>query len=95
MHDRNQPRAPALALSFREAARLLKIDRATTLHALVAAGRLTPIPWGHRQRLPLEQVQELARTGFTLDGKPARARKRRGVPAPGVGARIRDLEVEP
>ncbi len=84
-----------LVVSLREAARLLKVDRSSTLHALILAGRLVPVPWGGRQRIPIEQVEELARTGFTLDGKPARARKRRGAPPPGVGQRIRDLEVEP
>ena len=86
--------APALALTFREAARLLRIDRASTLHKLIDVGRLRPVPWGGRQRIPLEQVQELARTGFTVDGKPSRARSHPRRAAPSVG-RIRELEVEP
>ena len=87
----------ALALTFREAARLLRIDRSSTLHHLIDAGLLRPVPWGDRRRIPLEQVQELARSGFTVCGKPSRARShpRRALPAPGVGDRIRDLEVEP
>lgn len=95
LNQRNHD-STALALSLREAARLLGIDRGSTLHDLIRAGRLRPVPWGNRHRIPLEQIQELARTGFTVDGKPGRAvsRPRRAIPAPGVGARIRALEVE-
>jgi excisionase family DNA binding protein len=85
--------SPALAVSFREAAHLLGIDRGSTLLDLIHAGRLRPVAWGKRQRIPLEQVQELARTGFTARGRPGRALSRsRTSPAPG---RIRDLEVDP
>jgi excisionase family DNA binding protein len=96
MLNQRTPSAPALALSYREAARLLRIDRGSTLIDLISAGRLKPVPWGGRRRIPLEQVQELARTGFTVNGKPSRAvsRPRRSVPAPGVGNRIRAIEVE-
>jgi excisionase family DNA binding protein len=92
-----QPSNTALALSFREAARLLKIDRGSTLLELIRLGRLRPVPWGARQRIPLEEVQRLARTGFTVDGKPSRAvsRPRRATSAPGAVTRIRDLEVDP
>lgn len=85
-----------LALTYREAARLLRIDRGSTLAELIRAGRLRPVPWGKRNRIPLEQVQELARTGFTVAGKPSRAvsRPRRARPL-GVGERIRSIEVEP
>jgi hypothetical protein len=83
---------PRLALSFREAARALRIDRTKTLHALIDAGSLVPVPWGRGQRIPFEQVEQLARVGFRLDAKPAVSRARR--PASTAG-RIRDLEVEP
>jgi excisionase family DNA binding protein len=88
--------APSLACTFREAARLLRIDRGSTLHDLIRAGRLKPVPWGKSQRIPLEQIQELARTGFTVNGKPSRARSnpRHAAPAAGVGNRIRAIEVE-
>lgn len=89
----------ALALTYREAARLLRIDRGSTLHALIAAGSLRPVPWGEGQRIPLEQVQQLARTGFTVNGKPSRASSRpRSMSrfAKGdVGAAIRSIEVDP
>jgi hypothetical protein len=90
------PAVPALALTFREAARLLRIDRNATLHELIRRDLLRPVPWGKGQRIPLEQVQEIARTGFTVNGKPSRARSnpRRAAPAPGVGNRIRAIEVE-
>lgn len=93
MLNRSNPEASALALTYREAARLLRIDRGSTLSELIRAGRLRPVPWGKRNRIPLEQVQELARTGFTVAGKPSRAisRPRRAA----LGGRIRDLEVEP
>lgn len=92
MHTQDSPFA-ALALSYREAARLLRVDRATTLHDLIDHGFLTPIPWGKRQRIPLEQIQQLARTGFSVAGEPsvARSRPRRASPT----GRIRDLEIEP
>jgi excisionase family DNA binding protein len=84
----------ALALTFREAARLLRIDRNSTLHELIRRGLLRPVPWGKGQRIPLEEVQRLAREGFTVNGKPSRAvSRRRTVPAPGVGNRIRAIEV--
>lgn len=96
MHNHETPLPAALALSYREAARLLRIDRGSTLAELIRAGFLRPVPWGsRRQRIPLEQVQQLARTGFTAGGKPARAVSRRRVPAAGVGGRIRDIEVLP
>lgn len=84
-----------LVLSYREAARLLKIDRGSTLHELIRRGDLETIPWGSGCRIPLASVQALARRGWTLDGKPVRAvsRPRRGVPAAGVGDRIRALRV--
>jgi excisionase family DNA binding protein len=87
----------ALALSYREAAKLLRIDRSSTLHELIDAGLLRPVPWGRRKRIPLEQVQQLARTGYTVNGKPGRARSHRrcALPAPGVAGRIRAIEVDP
>jgi excisionase family DNA binding protein len=84
----------ALALTFREAARLLRIDRSSTLHELIAAGRLRPVSWGRGQRIPLEQVQELARVGFTVGGKPARIVSRVRRHATHAPGRIADLEVE-
>jgi hypothetical protein len=78
---------PPLVVSFREAARLLKIDRGATLHDLIRAGQLRPIPWGARQRIPLEQIQALARRGFTVNGKPSRAISRPRRAAQNCGVR--------
>ncbi len=87
----------ALVLSLREAAKLLHIDRGSTLLDLIRAGRLRPVPWGRRQRIPLEEVQRLAREGFsTADGEVSRvvSRPRRVAAAP--AGRIRDaVKVEP
>lgn len=69
----NRPPVTALVVSYREAARLLHVDRVRTLHALIAAGSLRPVPWGGRMRIPLEQIQQLARTGYTVGGRPGRA----------------------
>jgi len=95
MKDRTAP-PTALACTKRETARLLRIDRGATLDDLIARKLLTPIPWGKGGwRIPLEQIQHLARTGFTVNGKPSRAvSTRRAAPAPGVGNRIRAIEVE-
>lgn len=75
----------ALAVSYREAARLLGIDRGSTLSALVARGVVRSVPWGKRSRIPLAEVERLASEGFTLPPKPA-AR------AGGRGARRADSE---
>jgi hypothetical protein len=86
-----------LLLSRRAAFRLLGVDRCgEAAEELVRSGRLRLVPAGRQHRVPLEDVQRVAREGFTVDGKPGRAvsRPRRGVPAPGVGSRIRALEIE-
>jgi excisionase family DNA binding protein len=82
----------ALACTFRETARLLHIDRGETLHALIRQGDLRPVPWGKGRRIPREQIEALARRGFTIGERRSRAGSlRRVAPAPG---RIRDLPVE-
>jgi excisionase family DNA binding protein len=64
-----------LALSQREAARLLGIDRGRTLRALIDAGRLRLVPWGSTQRIPLVDVQRVAEEGWTTStGSPGRPR---------------------
>jgi hypothetical protein len=86
----------SLACTFRQAALILRIDRGATLHQLIRQGDLTPVPWGKRKRIPLEQIQALARRGFTISRKPSRAvsRARRSSGA-GAVLRIRDLEIDP
>lgn len=54
-----------VALTYREAARLLRVDRSKTLLALIRCGKLRSVPWGRWERIPLVDVQRLAETGFT------------------------------
>lgn len=83
-----------LALSRRAAARLLGIDRGATLDQLVRRGLLRPVPWGAGERIPLEQVEQLARTGFTLEGKGRRRLAARAKPGATDPAALRRLDVE-
>lgn len=70
--------AVALAVSRRQASRLLGC-RPATVAELVRRGMLREVPWGDSRRIPLESVQELARTGWRLDGTaPRRRAVRRG-----------------
>ncbi len=69
----------ALAVSRRQASRLLGC-RPATVADLVRRGLLREVPWGEGRRIPLEAVEELARTGWRLDGRPPR---RSTVRAPG------------
>jgi hypothetical protein len=71
-----------LAVSRRKAARLLRIDRGATLDQLVRRGLLREIPWGSGRRIPLEDVERLAREGFAAEG--TRPRRRTVSRRPGV-----------
>ncbi len=86
-----------LLLSQREAAHLLHTDRGgDAFKALLHKERLRLVPAGKASRIPLEDVQRVAREGFSVAGKPARAVSRpRTRPAPGVAERIRSIPVEP
>jgi excisionase family DNA binding protein len=81
-----------LALSLREAARALRVDRGT-LSLLVKRGTLRVVPWGRRVRVPLVEAQRLAAVGWTLDEAKARRapRRRPGVVDP---EQLRALRVE-
>ena len=89
------------ALSFREAATRLGVDRNTTLmDLLIRAGYLRTIPWGAFPRIPLAEIERLEDTGFPANFRDARRRRRVSTqsnrapirpPAPGVGDRIRAL----
>ncbi len=61
-----------LVLSKREAAHLLGIDRGRTLGDLLRSGQLHAVPWGKGERIPLEEVQRLAREGYRVAGKQPR-----------------------
>ena len=62
---------------------------------LIITGKLPRIPWGEGFRFRLEDLQRIAREGFTFEGKPVRPSHRRAAPAPGVGNRIRSIPVDP
>jgi hypothetical protein len=84
-----------LALSKREAARLLGIDRGATLDHLIRTGRVHLVPWGRGHRIPLEDVQRVAREGFTFHDKPVRTRlSRRRTPGLVDPDALRRLDVE-
>lgn len=84
-----------LVVSKREAARLLGIDRGRTLGALLRAGQLRTVPWGRGSRIPLEEVQRLAREGFSapegVTPRPSHARRRPGQCDP---AALRRLDLD-
>lgn len=85
---------PRLVLSRREAARLLGIDRGETLGELLSTGQLRTVPWGRGLRIPLEEVQRLARDGWRKAGAKPRASKlqrRAGVCDP---AALRKLDLD-
>lgn len=47
-------------LSYRQAAKLLGVDRGTTLKQLIAAGHLSVVQHGKRKRIPAGDVLRLA-----------------------------------
>lgn len=67
-------KGPALLLSFRQAAKLLKVDRFTTLKVLVASGQLAVVKVNGRDRIKRSEVDRLASEGFDRDAP----RKKRG-----------------
>jgi len=81
-----------LALSFREAAKALGIDRNRLLRSLIREGKLRTIPWGKRTRIPLAEVERLAREGFSL-GSRAKPRAQRGRPARQDPEALRKLDL--
>ncbi len=82
-----------LVLSKREAADLLGVDRGRTMGELIRSGQLRPIPWGKGQRIPLEEVQRLAREGFKATGaKPRASHSRRKGKADPAALRKLDLD---
>ncbi len=82
-----------LVLSKREAADLLGVDRGRTMGELIRSGQLRPIPWGKGQRIPLEEVQRLAREGFKTPGAKLRpSRPRRAGKADPAALRKLDLD---
>lgn len=65
----------ALALSIRAGARALH-TRPATLADLIRRRIVRTVPWGAGRRIPLEEIERLAREGWTLDGLAPRRRAR-------------------
>lgn len=74
-------------LSFREAAKVLGLDRNLTIPALVKSGQLRAVQWGREIRIPREEVMRVAREGFVVGPKKVQRRAPKK-PAAGVGAQI-------
>jgi hypothetical protein len=92
---RSTTQAPfPLVLSLRAAGRLLHTDRGQVAE-LVQRGVLKSVPWGASRRIPLAEVERLAREGWTksADGRPRRAPKPKHRPADAAAA-IERLDVE-
>ena len=83
--------ALALTLSQRQTARALR-TRPATVADLVRRGLLAEVPWGTRRRIPLAEVERLAREGWTEQGAPRR-RSRRMAPGRCDPAAIRALKI--
>jgi hypothetical protein len=81
-----------LAVSRRRAAQLLG-TRPETITELVRRDILAEVPWGEGRRIPLESIQELARTGWRLDGPAPRRRPPRR-PARNEADAIRSIDIE-
>ncbi len=55
--------SPALLLTKAEAARRMGVDRATTLAQLINSGQLRTVAVGSRVRIPLAEIERIAREG--------------------------------
>jgi len=81
--------------SKRGAGRLLGIDHSgEAMEFLIRTSRLRLVPFGRGFRIPLEDIQRVAREGFSFHGRPQRVRSSRprsGVADPDA---LRRLDVE-
>src|SRR5205823_1706236 len=78
-----------LLLSKKEAARILGIDRKTTLRDLIDAGHLTLVPGPRGERIARAQVERLVENGIPTPGVRRRQRKSpKAAPPKGAAARI-------
>jgi len=62
-----------IVLTRREAARRLGVCRNRTLPALIRAGLIRVVPWGKGTRIPLAEIERLAREGYEGDPTTPRA----------------------
>lgn len=83
-----------LLLSRRAAGRLLGTDPSgPIMDGLIAQKRLRLVRFGDSLRIPLEDVQAVAREGYAPGARSRPRVASRGPTAPGIGARIRALKI--
>ncbi len=82
-----------LLLSDRAAAKVLGVSR-DTVAALRRAGQLRSVPWLGRFKIPLAEIERLAREGVTAAGRRPRAKRTAPPSAAGAAAAIRAINVE-
>lgn len=93
-HSPRAPSAPAKLLSQRKAARMLGIDRNTTLHDLIASGQLRTVLVNGLVKVPLVEVERLGREGFDTTLSPkSRSRVAGNVYEPSAAEKIRALKL--
>ncbi len=83
-----QAKPATLLVSFRQAAKLLRVDRATTLRALVDSGQLEVVMVNGRERIARAEVDRLAAQGFDRDAPVRRKRAPKKIPAPAAAATV-------
>ncbi len=95
---RQQRKTSSGLLSKKEAARLLGVDRATTLEDWLSAGRIKAVDLDGRVRIPRAEVERVINEGFPDVTGPQRLRTRRAPkaatskPPDSPGAEIRKLK---
>jgi len=68
-------------LTHREAARRLGVDRATTLCELIAAGQIRTVPVGNHARIPIAEIERIAKFGAPAS-RASRERRSKKPPCP-------------
>lgn len=79
-YQHRSPPGNALALSRRQTARALGVRNATVAD-LVRRCLLREVPFGTQRRIPREDVERLAREGFTSEGERMPRRRTRSAGA--------------
>lgn len=72
---------PKLILSLRQAAARLGVDRATTLHDLIRLGVIRTVDVNGKTKIPVAEVERLAREGFRTDGVAPKSKPKARKPA--------------
>ena len=82
-------------LSPTEAARVLGIDRRTTLADLIANGQISTVPGSRGVRIRRSEINRLLETGIPKPGVVTRKKLKtqNGPPSKDVGAKIRALKI--